>query len=103
VFCFQINPNKHQYCAQLLIGNKCDHSPSERQVSNEAAIAFARQHDLIYSATSAITGEGVTDAFATLIAHIASNVPTPIEPATLLDKRIRFNMRRGVAATPSTQ
>ena len=46
----QANPTNRRLCAQLLIGNKCDQSATDRQVSVEAAVAFARRHDMIFCA-----------------------------------------------------
>ena len=93
------NPTNRRLCASLLIGNKCDQSATDRQVSVEAAVAFARRHDMIFCATSGITGEGVSDAFATLIGQVATVLPSPLEPAQLLDKKIRINVRRSLASS----
>ncbi len=38
----------------------------------------------------------MSDAFATLIGQVAAVLPTPLEPAQLLDKRIRINVRRSL-------
>ena len=53
---------------KMLIGNKTD--SLERVVSREEGIAFARQHGMIFTETSAKTGEHVTAAFQELIETI---------------------------------
>jgi hypothetical protein len=48
---------------------------------------------MIFCATSAVTGEGVSDAFATLIGQIGSLL-SPVDVTMLLDKKIRVNVRK---------
>jgi len=57
----------YAHCTAYLVGNKCDLVPAHREVSIEAARAFARAHDLVYTETSAKTGHGVLELFG----HIA--------------------------------
>jgi GTPase SAR1 family protein len=54
----------------LLVGNKCDMSDANRQVSAEDARAFAEKHDMMYIETSAKTGQNVGRAFQTIVEHV---------------------------------
>ena len=57
----------------MLVGNKLDiveKNESIRKVSVEEAQAFARKHSLEFQETSAVTDEGVDDAFLTLLQGI---------------------------------
>lgn len=55
---------KEEGCSfALLIGNKCDLPDEERVVTADEARRFAREHDLGYVETSALTSENVERAF----------------------------------------
>jgi len=57
-------------CQKILVGNKCDVSPKERQIENEIGKQMALQHNMHYFETSAFTGHNVTTAFSFLARQI---------------------------------
>jgi len=57
----------------MLVGNKVDlveKDPSARQVAHDAASEFARQHNLIFQETSAVTSYNVNLIFEALLQEI---------------------------------
>eukprot|EP00930_Biecheleria_cincta_P043984 TRINITY_DN30174_c0_g1_i1.p1 TRINITY_DN30174_c0_g1~~TRINITY_DN30174_c0_g1_i1.p1 ORF type:complete len:233 (-),score=49.03 TRINITY_DN30174_c0_g1_i1:172-843(-) len=62
----------------MLIGNKVDlveKDPSQRQVYHDAAAEFARQHGLMFREASAVSGEGVQEAFIQLLEEVYRVTP----------------------------
>ncbi len=57
----------------MLVGNKldiCEKTPSERKVSNERAMEFAKENNLLFMETSAYTDINVRDVFEMLVQEI---------------------------------
>ena len=57
----------------MLVGNKldiCEKTPSERKVSHEKALEFAKENNLYFMETSAYTDINVRDVFETLVQEI---------------------------------
>jgi predicted GTPase len=61
---FATNPN----VVKLLVGNKID--KADRQVSEEEAHAFARQHAMVYIECSAKTKKGIQQTFEEIVAKV---------------------------------
>lgn len=55
----------------VLVGNKKDLPPMERQVETEAGMAVAQEHGMIFMEVSAKTGDGVNDLFNVLAEELA--------------------------------
>lgn len=56
----------------ILVGNQCDRT-TEREVSNEEAIALARSFGCAFLETSAKTGHNVGHLFTTMVRNLRSN------------------------------
>ena len=57
----------------MLVGNKldiCEKQPSERKVSTERAMEFARENNLMFMETSAYADVNVRDVFEMLVQEI---------------------------------
>lgn len=57
----------------MLVGNKldiCEKNPSERKVSNERALEFAKENNLMFMETSAFADVNVRDVFEMLVQEI---------------------------------
>lgn len=67
----------------VLVGNKCDLKPSERQVSLEEASAFAAQHRMAYVESSARTGANVQKIFMLACAEVNSRYVFEFPPFPL--------------------
>ena len=65
----------NQATCTILVGNKCD--AAEREVPINEAISLARQYDIKYYETSAMTGSGVNGAFEALIRLMYAQCTTP--------------------------
>ena len=63
-------------CVKLLIGNKCDLA-GERTVSKKEASAFARENNMLFIEASAMTQDGIQQAFEEVIQQILES-PTLI-------------------------
>ena len=74
----------------FLIGNKCD--AINRVVSQEEAIKYAQQFNVVYMETSAKTGFGIAEAFQTIGKNIIDIVVVPKEvlPIALPSKKRSF-------------
>ena len=49
-----------------LVGNKCDVSDKDRQITTQKGKSFAQENDMIFFETSAKTGEGIKELFTEL-------------------------------------
>lgn len=59
----------------MLVGNKFDlveNDPSTRKVDHEVAARFAKEHDLMFEETSALSNHKVTAAFENLLQDISN-------------------------------
>ena len=53
-----------------LAGNKCDIEKSQRRVTQETAVEYARNHGMEYKETSAKSGEGIRELFGRVAQRI---------------------------------
>lgn len=63
----EINANK-QNIVKMLVGNKID--KSERQVSREEGLVFARKHRMLFVESSAKTKENVINVFEEIVRKV---------------------------------
>ena len=56
----------HRNVNKIIIGNKCDVSPENREVSREEGEALAAQYGVQFFETSAKANIGVTEAFTSI-------------------------------------
>ena len=68
----EIQENAHEAITTVLVGNKLD-LPG-REVSTETAKTFAEEHGLLYTETSALTGENVESSFLLAAQEVLTKV-----------------------------
>lgn len=62
----------HGNIVRMLVGNKVD-KESERKVTKEEGIQYARRHQMLFVETSARTSENVVDCFEELVAKVSAS------------------------------
>jgi len=77
---------------KMIIGNKCDIDPSEREVTYQTAESFANQLQIPYIETSAKTANNVETAFIQMVQQLIKNKAEQQN----VGKAIDFNERNGV-------
>ncbi len=75
----------------ILLGNKIDHN--NRDVSEEEAKQFAKDHGLLYMETSAKTGQNIEVFYRIFIHHIFENMDPEMEHSGIKHGHILFNPR----------
>ena len=81
----EVKSKAPEHAPVVLIGNKCD-CGDQRVVSYEEAVAWARQHGMLYVETSAKNNIKINEAFITLVASSVGRVrelPELLERATV--------------------
>jgi len=70
----QIEMHADENVNKVLIGNKCDVGPSEREVSTAEGEALAAEYNVNYFETSAKQNLGVTEAFESITMDIVERL-----------------------------
>ena len=83
----------------ILLGNKIDHN--NRDVSEEEANQFAKDHGLLYMETSAKTRQNIEVFYRVFIHHIFENMDPEMENSGIKLGHILFKARANTAPSPA--